>query len=137
MQQLDFPQNHWGAEARLMYEMSEHGFEVSNPCLLLRSYHNHDSNQRPGQFGNNQVQLNRDGRNFACCPSDRVDNDCLGCHCLNCGFAWPGFEAWYRETAAHGVRDGTVFQEGQSVGKEVGWPNATDSLRLASQHTTV
>ena len=127
---LDFPQNHWGAEAKLMYEMSEQGFEVSNPCLLLRSYHNHDSNQRPGQFGNNQEQLNRDGSNFACCPSDRIDAGCLGCKCSGCTFdKIGGFEHWYNNIATHG--SGRYFLEGQGVDEGVEWPDATDALQEA------
>lgn len=79
---MDFYQNQWGAENRLMYEFEKFGFKISNPCLRLRTIHVHDSNFRPGQHA---ARLNGDGKNSACCPSREFFDSCDSCSCVNCG----------------------------------------------------
>lgn len=48
-----FHQNHWGAENRLAWEMSQSPDDLipGNPCMSLPVYHNHASQLRPNQHG--------------------------------------------------------------------------------------
>lgn len=48
-----------GTETRLIYELSRQGYEVSNPCLVLTSHHEHKSNIR--YYDPHEV-VNGDGR---------------------------------------------------------------------------
>jgi hypothetical protein len=48
-----FHQNHWGAENRLAWEMSQtpDALIPGNPCMALPLYHNHASHLRQHQHG--------------------------------------------------------------------------------------
>lgn len=125
MHAVEFPQNQWGAENRLLWELSLRGYEISNPCLVMRNFHNHESNLRPRQHSK---RLNTRGRNFACCPSDTLTADCLGCRCRDCNLGMP-FATWYDSIAAHG----NVPMILKSREPEAEWPPASDALRDLTQ----
>tara|TARA_B110001452_G_scaffold233155_1_gene210833 strand:+ start:355 stop:1221 length:867 start_codon:yes stop_codon:yes gene_type:complete len=48
-----------GTETRLIYELARQGYEVSNPCIVLKSHHEHKSNIR---YYDPKDTVNGDGR---------------------------------------------------------------------------
>jgi hypothetical protein len=72
-----FHQNHWGAENRLAWEMSQtpDALIAGNPCLSLPLYHNHASQLRQNQHG-------RCGRVVLCvCVCGRASCSTFNCPC--------------------------------------------------------
>jgi hypothetical protein len=54
---IQHPQNEWGSENVMLYELLRHGYTVLNPCRQLKIVHEHASNER----NSDRVRLNRGG----------------------------------------------------------------------------
>lgn len=46
IQQLNFTQNHWGAENVVIYQLKKGSFDVINPCYTIQCVHNHCSGEK-------------------------------------------------------------------------------------------
>lgn len=55
-------QNRWGAEHKVINELLRHGYEVQNPSISLRTYHNHISDIHPWRHAHGGRQIIADPR---------------------------------------------------------------------------
>jgi len=61
-----FPIGAFGYENRLMYEFQQQHYFISNPCITIRSFHNHDSGIKTNQL---PERVNTEGRTVYSRPS--------------------------------------------------------------------
>uniref|UniRef100_A0A6C0E4G2 Glycosyltransferase n=1 Tax=viral metagenome TaxID=1070528 RepID=A0A6C0E4G2_9ZZZZ len=52
---IQFPQNVWGSENVLLYELNKFKYEIKNPCFQIKIVHEHMSNERK----KDRIRINR------------------------------------------------------------------------------